>query len=235
MEEIDGFTAIWDVPGQPQMRPLWRHYFQMKWWIIFVVDSTDAAMLDNKPWDTPAAQRSSIKLINAFLFSFYRENSKSVLCDDVVDIIYGYFHIFDSNFREYQYPTAKEELHRLLKEDELRDAVLLVLANKQDLPNAMPIDVISERLELDSLTTSWRWNIIGSSAVAPIGLGGLNEGIDWLKRAINLPRPHVKPRQLHYNFQSLTETSTQAFSAVDRTAGSSLPLSDFNYSPMGRN
>ena len=27
--------------------------------------------------------------------------------------------------------------HRMLNEDELRDAVLLVFANKQDLPNAM--------------------------------------------------------------------------------------------------
>lgn len=32
---------------------------------------------------------------------------------------------------------AKDELHRMLNEDELRDAVLLVFANKQDLPNAM--------------------------------------------------------------------------------------------------
>ncbi|KAG6735625.1 hypothetical protein POTOM_061732 [Populus tomentosa] len=32
---------------------------------------------------------------------------------------------------------ARDELHRMLNEDELRDAVLLVFANKQDLPNAM--------------------------------------------------------------------------------------------------
>ena len=31
--------------------------------------------------------------------------------------------------------AAKEELNRMLAEDELRDAVLLVFANKQDLPN----------------------------------------------------------------------------------------------------
>eukprot|EP01083_Nonionella_stella_P112455 330805_1 len=43
---------------------------------------------------------------------------------------------------------AKEELHGMLKDDELRDAVLLVLANKQDLPNAMSINEVSERLRL---------------------------------------------------------------------------------------
>ena len=31
--------------------------------------------------------------------------------------------------------SAKEELHRLFAEDELRDAILLIFANKQDLPN----------------------------------------------------------------------------------------------------
>ncbi len=30
--------------------------------------------------------------------------------------------------------AAKEELHSMLSDDELRDAALLVLANKQDLP-----------------------------------------------------------------------------------------------------
>ena len=32
---------------------------------------------------------------------------------------------------------ANEDLQKMLREDELRDATLLVFANKQDLPNAM--------------------------------------------------------------------------------------------------
>ena len=36
----------------------------------------------------------------------------------------------DSNDKE-RIPEAKEELNRMLNEDELRDACLLVLANKQ--------------------------------------------------------------------------------------------------------
>lgn len=35
--------------------------------------------------------------------------------------------------------SAKDELLKILREDELRDAVLLVFANKQDLPNAMSV------------------------------------------------------------------------------------------------
>merc|ERR1712151_1084656 len=34
--------------------------------------------------------------------------------------------------------SARDELMKILNEDEMRDAVLLVFANKQDLPNAMP-------------------------------------------------------------------------------------------------
>jgi signal recognition particle receptor subunit beta len=33
----------------------------------------------------------------------------------------------------------------MLAEDELRDAVLLVFANKQDLPNAMKVQEVTER------------------------------------------------------------------------------------------
>ena len=44
--------------------------------------------------------------------------------------------MIDSNDRE-RIGEAREELNRMLNEDELRDAVLLIFANKQDLPNAM--------------------------------------------------------------------------------------------------
>lgn len=39
----------------------------------------------------------------------------------------------DSNDRD-RVVEAREELQRMLNEDELRDALLLVFANKQDLP-----------------------------------------------------------------------------------------------------
>lgn len=38
-----------------------------------------------------------------------------------------------------------------LKEDELSEAVLLIFANKQDLPNAMPAAELTEKLGLNSL------------------------------------------------------------------------------------
>jgi len=41
--------------------------------------------------------------------------------------------VVDSNDRD-RVVEAREELQRMLNEDELRDAMLLVFANKQDLP-----------------------------------------------------------------------------------------------------
>ena len=49
------------------------------------------------------------------------------------------------------YSNACTELHRLLGEDELRDIPVLIMANKQDLPNAMSVDEVQDRLKL----TQW--------------------------------------------------------------------------------
>ena len=45
----------------------------------------------------------------------------------------------------------RDELMRMLAEDELREAVLLIFANKQDLPNAMNAAEITDKLGLHSL------------------------------------------------------------------------------------
>ena len=47
-----------------------------------------------------------------------------------VSLLLGLIFVVDSNDRE-RVGEAREELSRMLNEDELRDAVLLVFANKQ--------------------------------------------------------------------------------------------------------
>lgn len=66
--------------------------------------------------------------------------------------------------------------HRMLNEDELRDAVLLVFANKQDLPNAMNAADITDKLGLHSLRQR-NWYIQATCATSG---EGLYEGLDWL-------------------------------------------------------
>ncbi len=62
----------------------------------------------------------------------------------------GLIFVVDSNDRE-RIVEAKQELHNMLAEDELREAVLLVFANKQDLPNAMTAAELTDRLGLNEL------------------------------------------------------------------------------------
>merc|ERR1712094_72959 len=62
----------------------------------------------------------------------------------------GLIFVVDSNDRD-RVDNARDELHRMLNEDELRDSILLVFANKQDLPNAMSAAEMTDKLGLNSL------------------------------------------------------------------------------------
>ncbi|KAK9112668.1 hypothetical protein Scep_020187 [Stephania cephalantha] len=92
----------------------------------------------------------------------------------------GLIYVVDSNDRE-RVTEARDELHRMLSEDELRDATLLVFANKQDLPNAMRVSEITDKLGLHSLRQR-RWYIQSTCATSG---EGLYEGLDWLSNNIS--------------------------------------------------
>merc|ERR1712153_85919 len=92
----------------------------------------------------------------------------------------GLIFVVDSNDRD-RADDAKEELHRMLNEDEMRDAALLVFANKQDLPNAMPAAEVTEKLGLHNMRNR-QWFI--QSACATTG-DGLYEGLDWMSRTLS--------------------------------------------------
>lgn len=77
----------------------------------------------------------------------------------------GIIFVIDSNDRE-RVSEAREELQRMLNEDELRDALLLVFANKQDLPNAMNAAEITDKLGLHGLRQR-TWYIQVSSTLLP--------------------------------------------------------------------
>uniref|UniRef100_A0A453RTB9 ADP-ribosylation factor 1 n=6 Tax=Triticinae TaxID=1648030 RepID=A0A453RTB9_AEGTS len=76
--------------------------------------------------------------------------------------------------------TAKEEFHSILEEDELKGAVVLVYANKQDLPGALDDAAITESLELHKIK-SRQWAIFKTSAIKG---EGLFEGLNWLSNAL---------------------------------------------------
>merc|ERR1711935_546378 len=88
--------------------------------------------------------------------------------------------VVDCNDRD-RIEDAREELTKILYDDEMRDAVLLVFANKQDLPNAMPAAEVTEKLGLHSMRNR-EWFI--QSTCATTG-DGLYEGLDWMSRAVS--------------------------------------------------
>eukprot|EP00929_Paragymnodinium_shiwhaense_P076549 TRINITY_DN3937_c0_g1_i7.p2 TRINITY_DN3937_c0_g1~~TRINITY_DN3937_c0_g1_i7.p2 ORF type:complete len:182 (-),score=52.11 TRINITY_DN3937_c0_g1_i7:60-605(-) len=92
----------------------------------------------------------------------------------------GLIFVVDSNDRD-RVEDAREELNKMLNEDEMRDAVLLVFANKQDLPQAMPAAEVTEKLGLANMRNR-QWFI--QSACATTG-DGLYEGLDWLSRTLS--------------------------------------------------
>ncbi|KAK8283582.1 hypothetical protein V6Z12_D08G104800 [Gossypium hirsutum] len=75
---------------------------------------------------------------------------------------------------------AKEEFHAILEEEELRGAVVLIFANKQDLPGALDAAAVTEALELHKLK-SRQWAIFKTSAIKG---EGLFEGLDWLSNTL---------------------------------------------------
>ena len=99
----------------------------------------------------------------------------------------GIIFVVDSSDRE-RVQEAKIELFRLLKEDELRNCIILVYANKQDLPDVMTTTELTEKLGLLTLRNR-NWFIQSSSAVSGIGL---LDGLEWLGNQIKIRKVNGK-------------------------------------------
>ncbi|GJW93137.1 ADP-ribosylation factor 2 [Tanacetum coccineum] len=148
--------TVWDVGGQDKIRPLWRHYFQNTQGLIFVVDSNDR--------DRVVEARDELhRMLN--------------------EVNLHLLHLLKTLLRLSQTHENGYALVAPLKAeniDELRDAVLLVFANKQDLPNAMNAAEITDKLGLHSLRQR-HWYIQSTCATSG---EGLYEGLDWLSNNI---------------------------------------------------
>ncbi|KAG2379144.1 hypothetical protein C9374_007782 [Naegleria lovaniensis] len=82
--------------------------------------------------------------------------------------------IVDSADRD-RMEEARETLHQVLESAELQNVKLLVLANKQDLPQALSASQVAKELNLNSVKQEW----FIQPCSARTGKG-LYEGFDWL-------------------------------------------------------
>eukprot|EP00123_Amoebidium_parasiticum_P022926 comp9799_c0_seq1/m.4757 comp9799_c0_seq1/g.4757 ORF comp9799_c0_seq1/g.4757 comp9799_c0_seq1/m.4757 type:complete len:182 (-) comp9799_c0_seq1:466-1011(-) len=84
-------------------------------------------------------------------------------------------YVVDSADRE-RMSISKQELVAMLEEEELKDSVLLVFANKQDMEGAMTPSEVSNALGL-SVLKNRTWSIFKTSAKKGTGM---DEAMDWL-------------------------------------------------------
>ncbi|CAE8585276.1 unnamed protein product, partial [Polarella glacialis] len=146
--------TFWDVGGRTKMRPLWRHYYQNTYAVIFVVNSQE------QPFDE--------------------------MLDEYLD-----------------------ELGKITSDDNFRDSVLVVWANKQDLPGALLPAEIASKLQLHKLRDR-TWHIQGTVALTG---EGLYESMDWLAKTSQGWKQNTKAIQ-HRGLDSLASTITAGSNAV---------------------
>jgi signal recognition particle receptor subunit beta len=92
----------------------------------------------------------------------------------------GLIWVVDSADRQ-RLEDCRAELHKLLQEEKLAGASLLVFANKQDLRGALSHTEIHKLLNLDDIGNR-HWHIQRCSAVTG---EGLSDGISWLVNDIS--------------------------------------------------
>ncbi|CRG86341.1 ADP-ribosylation factor 6 [Talaromyces islandicus] len=80
----------------------------------------------------------------------------------------GLIFVVDSNDRS-RIKEAQSELHKIISDREMKDALLLVFANKQDIPGCMQPEEITSELKLNSLSDR-PWNVLPSVATDGRGI-----------------------------------------------------------------
>lgn len=73
-------------------------------------------------------------------------------------------------------PSAKEELHALLQKESLSEIPILVLANKNDLPDALTEEQVIEQLDLNSITD----HQVSCYSISVKEANNLNSVLSWL-------------------------------------------------------
>ncbi|XP_063326880.1 putative ADP-ribosylation factor-like protein 5C [Pelmatolapia mariae] len=87
--------------------------------------------------------------------------------------------VVDSTDRE-RLTVTKEELHRMLAHEDLQNAAILILANKQDMKGSLTAAEISQFLTLNSITTH-SWHVQACCALTGEGLPA---SLDWMKSRV---------------------------------------------------
>ncbi|KAF2689262.1 ARF/SAR superfamily [Lentithecium fluviatile CBS 122367] len=95
----------------------------------------------------------------------------------------GLIFVIDSSDRD-RIDEARTELARIIQDREMKDALLLVFANKQDLGSAMRPKEVSDKLQLEKIAKDHVWKVEPSCATTG---EGIFEGLAWLSNNVKIP------------------------------------------------
>ncbi|XP_020894467.1 ADP-ribosylation factor 6 [Exaiptasia diaphana] len=87
----------------------------------------------------------------------------------------GLIFVVDSADRE-RIDEARQELHKIILDKEMHNCILLVFANKMDLPDALKPNEVEERMHLSKLRDK-KWYV---QPICGTTGDGLYEGLTWL-------------------------------------------------------
>jgi len=120
------------------------------------VESVSYKNVDFTVWDVGGQNKIRV------LWKHYYENTDGLIF--LVDSV-------DSSRLE----EARQELSKILSNDEMRSVPILIYANKQDMPNALSASRVAESMRI--------YNLKNDTYVQPASAitgDGLYEGLDWL-------------------------------------------------------
>ncbi|EMR64035.1 putative adp-ribosylation factor 6 protein [Eutypa lata UCREL1] len=99
----------------------------------------------------------------------------------------GLIFVIDSSDQQ-RMDEARQELHRIINDREMKDSLLLVFANKQDIKDALNPTQVTEALQLNKLKDKL-WYVVPSCATTG---EGLLEGLQWLSTNVKAPPAPAK-------------------------------------------
>jgi len=138
--------------------------------IGFNVESVKNGNISFTMWDVGGRSKSRP------LWRHYTQNTQAVIY--IVDS-HDHDRMVDS--KDYE-RTAQNDLRFIANEPDVSDAVFLIFANKQDLPNALSGEEVAKRIGAADQLKDRKWKVF--ECVATTG-AGIHEGLDWLSDVLN--------------------------------------------------
>lgn len=119
----------------------------------------------------------------------------------------GVIFVIDSSDQK-RIDVVRDEIHRMLSDENMQNKPFLILANKQDLPGAMKPDELRDKLDLDKLAANTNWYFQPTSAIRD---EGIQEGFKWLTDSLVEKCDPMKPiietfndaKTMHEDFKSI--------------------------------